>query len=139
MNKERISNKAMLKLPLEEKFMSVEFLETIKEQTNRLSSQEKRILADYLVQSVERADQSDLSLPAESKEEKRRLRNEWMKSEANSEKYGGLYVALDGDKLIATGKNYPEAARKAKEAGVKDAVVDIVHPPGYVGEIGGWE
>ena len=119
--------------------MSVEFLETIKEQTNRLSSQEKRILADYLVQSVERADQSDLGLPAESKEEKRRLRNEWMKSEANSEKYGGLYVALDGDKLIATGKNYPEAARKAKEAGVKDAVVDIVHPPGYVGEIGGWE
>ncbi len=139
MNKERISNKAMLKLPLEEKFMSVEFLETIKEQTNRLSSQEKRILADYLVQSVERADQSDLGLPAESKEEKRRLRNEWMKSEANSEKYGGLYVALDGDKLIATGKNYPEAARKAKEAGVKDAVVDIVHSPDYVGEIGGWE
>ena len=129
----------MLKLPLEEKFMSVEFLETIKEQTNRLSSQEKRILADYLVQSVERADQSDLGLPAESKEEKRRLRNEWMKSEANSEKYGGLYVALDGDKLIATGKNYPEAARKAKEAGVKDAVVDIVHSPDYVGEIGGWE
>jgi len=119
--------------------MSVEILEILKEQTRRLSPQEKRVLANYLVSSVEETGESDLGLSADNKEEKRRLRNEWMKSEANSEKYGGLYVALDGDKVIATGKNYPEAARKAKEAGVKDAVVDIVHPPGYGGEIGGWE
>ena len=119
--------------------MSVQILETIKEQTNQLSPQEKRVLVDYLIQNVERADESDLGLSAESKEEKRRLRNEWMKSEANSEKYGGLYVALDGDKVVATGKNYLEAVRNAREAGAADAVVDMVHPPGYVGEIGGWE
>lgn len=119
--------------------MSVEVLETIKEQANRLSPQEKRILANYLVESVEKSNQSDLGLSAEGKEEKRRLRNEWMKSEANREKYGGLYVALDGDKLIATGKNYPEAVRQARDAGAADAVVDIIHPLGYVGEMGGWE
>jgi len=119
--------------------MSVEVLETIKEQANRLSPQEKRVLADYLVQSVEKTGESDLGLSAESKEEKRRLRNEWMKSEANCEKYGGLYVALDGDKVIATGKNYPEAVRKAREAGVTDAVTDFVRPVGYVGEMGGWD
>lgn len=119
--------------------MSVEILETLKEQTNRLTPQEKRILANYLVDSAEISNESDLGLPAEAKEEKRRLRNEWMKSETNREKYGGLYVALDGNKVVATGKNYPEAVKAAHTAGVKDAVVDIVHPPNYVGEIGGWE
>ncbi len=119
--------------------MSVEVLETIKEQTNRLSPQEKRVLADYLVSSVEETGESDLGLSADNKEEKRRLRNEWMKSEANCEKYGGLYVALDGDKVIATGKNYPEAARKSRDAGAVNAVTDFVRPVGYVGEIGGFE
>ncbi len=119
--------------------MSVEVLETIKEQANRLSPQEKRILANYLVESVEKTGESDLGLSAESKEEKRRLRDKWMKSETNREKYGGLYVALDGDKLIAAGKNYPEAARRARDAGAVNAVVDIIHPLGYVGEMGGWE
>lgn len=61
-----------------------------------------------------------------------------MKSEANREEYGGLYVALDGDRLLGTGKNYSEAANWAKLAGVKDAFVDFLPPIGYIGEMGGW-
>lgn len=117
--------------------MSVEILEDLMEQTEKLSPQEKRVLARRLFESAERSSESDLGLSAESREEKRLLRDRWMK--ANREKYGGIYVALDGDKLVGTGKNYAEAVAKAKNAGIPDAVVDIVLPPDFVGEIGGFE
>lgn len=84
--------------------MSVEILENIKEQANRLSPQERRILADYLVKDAAQTGESDLGLADVGDGEKRRLRDEWMKSEANREKYGGLYVALDGGRLLGTGK-----------------------------------
>lgn len=120
--------------------MSVEVLENLKSQAEeKLSPRERRLLAQHLVESAERAEGIDLGFSAESREEKRRLRNEWMKSEANRKQYGGFYVALDGDKVVATGKNYPEATRAAKDAGIEDFVVDVVLPPEYVGEIGGWE
>ncbi len=117
--------------------MPTEILESLKNQANLLSVPEKRQLADYLVSGIEENVEEDLGLPDVGKEEKRRLRDEWMK--ANREKYGGLYVALDGDRLLGTGKNFPEAARWAKLAGVTDAFIDIVLPPDYVGEIGGWD
>lgn len=116
--------------------MSVETLENLMEQTKKLSPQEKRQLANHLVESADQTNGNDLGLTAESKEEKRQLRDKWMK--ANRKKYGGLYVALDGNKLLGTGKNYPEAAEYAKKAGVRDAFVDFLPPVGYVGEMGGW-
>lgn len=118
--------------------MSVEILEKIKEQTNRLSPQEKRVLANYLIESTGGAGETDFGLKSDVEAEKRRLRDEWMRSETNREKHGGLYVALDGDELLGTGKNYPEAARAAKDAGVKDAFIDFLPPIGYAGEMGGW-
>ena len=72
-------------------------------------------------------------------QEKRRLRNEWMKSEKNRKQYGGQYVALDGDKVVATGRNCQEAVRKAREVGVPEAIVDMVHSSDYIGETGAWE
>jgi hypothetical protein len=126
------------KIFAEEQDMSVGILETIKEQTKKLSPQEKKLLVDFLIQNGEISGQSDLGLRGENKEEKRRLRDQWMRSEENRQKYGGLYAALDGDKLIATGKNYPETARKAEKSGAPEAVTDFVRPLGYVGEIGGW-
>ncbi len=118
--------------------MSVEILETIKEQTKALTPQERKILVDYLVNKGEETKETDLGLKGETEEEKRHLRDAWMKSDVNRQKYGGLYVALDGDKLLGTGKNYPEAARRAREANVRDAFIDFLPPPGYVGEMGGW-
>ena len=69
-------------------------------------------------------------------ESRRKQHLEWLK--ANRAQYGGQYVALDGDRLIATGKNYPEAAAAAQRAGIKRAFVTFVYPPDYVGETGGW-
>ena len=71
-----------------------------------------------------------------SSESKRQKQAEWIK--ANREKYGGQYVALDGDKLLGTGKNYGEAFEAARSAGVEDAFVDFIPPKDYVGEMGGW-
>jgi hypothetical protein len=117
--------------------MSDKILEKIIKQTDNLTSDEKQDLYDHLIKSLEKTNDSDSGLSAEVKEEKRQLRDKWMKE--NREKYGGLYVALDGDKLVGTGKNYPEAVEVAKKAGAENAVVDFVRPPDYVGEIGGFE
>lgn len=121
--------------------MSVNVLENLKEQTEQLTPREKQELAEFLQESAKKASEAvdsngqDLGLPADNKQEARRLRDKWMRE--NREKYGGLYVALDGDKLIGTGKNYPEAADLARKAGIKDAFVDFLPPIGYVGEMGG--
>ena len=116
--------------------MSGKILEKIIKQTEKLTLDEKQKLYDHLIKSLEETDDSDSDLSAELKEEKLQLRDKWMKE--NRGKYGGLYVALDGDKLVGTGKNYPEAVEAAKKAGAENAVVDFVHPPDYVGEIGGF-
>lgn len=116
--------------------MSVETLENLKEQTRKLTPQEKRLLAEHLVESVQDTRDSDLGLSAESQKEILKARDKWMRE--NREKYGGLYVALDGDKLLGTGKNYPEAAEIAKKAGVENAFIDFLPPIGYVSEMGGW-
>lgn len=47
-------------------------------------------------------------------------------------------MALDGDRLLGTGKNYPEAFEEAKRAGVKDPYIGFVYPANYEGYMGGW-
>ncbi len=49
---------------------------------------------------------------------------EWLA--ANRDHYDGKYVALSGDKLIAVGDDYKNAATKARELGVGDALVVFV-------------
>ncbi len=44
----------------------------------------------------------------------------------NRDKYDGKYVALNGDTLVAVGDGYKEAAAKARELGVKDALIVFV-------------
>lgn len=44
----------------------------------------------------------------------------------NRDKYDGKYVALNGDTLVAVGDGYKEAAAKAREFGVKDALIVFV-------------
>ncbi len=113
--------------------MSVGTLEIIKKQAVELTLQEKSALADFLLEEVESERREKISA-AELKREKRR---QWIN--LNRQKYGGMYVALDGDELLGTGANYAEAFEAARNAGVKDAFVDFIAPPDYVGEIGGFE
>lgn len=118
--------------------MSVQMLETIKQQIASLSEQEQAALADYLQQQTQQKPPCTNGIYTAQPivEDKRRLRAEWLK--VHGEEYAGQYVALDGDHLLGAGKNFPEAAAAARRAGVSDAYVDYVYPPDYEGRMGGW-
>ncbi len=90
--------------------MSVELLDSIKNQARNLSPQEKAQLADYLLRETKT--EKDLGLVGDNDEKTRALRMKWLK--ANREKYAGQYVALDGDKLVGRGKTISEAHEQAK-------------------------
>lgn len=62
---------------------------------------------------------------------------EWIKS--HRQDYGGLFVALRGDVLIASGKRYGDVLRAAREKGIKDAFIGDVLPLDYEGSLGGWD
>ena len=55
----------------------------------------------------------------------------------NRDEYDGLWVALDGDRLLASGEMLKDVAEKAEKLGIKDALMVHVqgsqHPP----EMGG--
>jgi hypothetical protein len=115
--------------------MSVQSLDTLKQQSASLTVQEKIEFAEYLLQQARQSPPpSDLSNTGD--DDKRRQRRDWFA--AHRETYAGQYVALDGDRLVGSGKSYTEAAAAARRAGVKDAYIDYVHPPEGVGFVGGW-
>lgn len=114
--------------------MSVETLDALKQRTGALSAGEKRVLAAYL---LEKAGPKRPKQRSSTGEAKRRKREAWIK--ANRGRYGGLYVALDGERLLGTGKTYPEAYEAARDAGSSNAFVDFIPPADYVGEAGGWD
>jgi hypothetical protein len=88
--------------------MSVELLESIKQQGANLSAQEKRELGQYFSELAEQEKNiADL---------KRRQVIEWL--QAHREEYAGSYVALDGDRLIGQGKTMLEACEQAHRRGV---------------------
>lgn len=74
---------------------------------------------------------------AEQIEAKRQKSIAWIKS--HQKEYGGMYVALDGDQLIATGEKHGDAFKLAVQAGYKKPFVGLVYPADYVGFWGGWE
>lgn len=52
--------------------------------------------------------------------------DQWLRE--NSEKYQGQYVALHGNRLIASGNGYREISRKARNAGFPDALLTYIEP-----------
>ena len=69
-------------------------------------------------------------------EQIRQRRLEWLK--AHREEYGGQYVALDGDQLLAVGPNYRIAKEKSLAAGKANAFVTYLSRPDEAAEMGGW-
>lgn len=53
--------------------------------------------------------------------------DEWL--HAHQSEYAGQYVALDGNRLVAQGNSFSEAATAARAAGVQDALVVFVESP----------
>jgi Family of unknown function (DUF5678) len=58
--------------------------------------------------------------------------------EDNGEKYSGQWVALDGDRLIASGPTAQEVYSKAKAEGVAIPFVELVTEREHVPFTGGW-
>lgn len=116
--------------------MSVEVLDTLKQQAKVLSAKEKFVLANYLLAQAEQDKKTESQNGTIMDEDVRRRRMEWLK--ANRENYGGQYVILDGNKLLGVAKNYPEGKQIAVKAGVPDAFVDYLSKPDEEGFIGGW-
>jgi|ERR1051325_9065732 hypothetical protein len=56
----------------------------------------------------------------------------------NRQKYAGQWVALDGDRLIATGATAKEVYSKAKAEGVEIPFVELVTAQEPVPFTGGW-
>jgi len=56
----------------------------------------------------------------------------------NQEKYSGQWVALDGDRLIASGPTANEVYSKAKAEGVQIPFVELVTERESVPFTGGW-
>lgn len=117
--------------------MSAATVQTIKQQLALLSPQEQEEIEQFLAAQKQRDALSNKQPQATpDKETKRQLRAAWLAK--HRETYGGLYVALDGDRLLGTGRTYPEAFDAAKQAGVKDAYVGFIYPVNYEGSMGGW-
>ena len=118
----------------------MELVETIKQQISTLNKQQQAELSQFLQEQAKQdtaggASLRSLPVDSEAAEKRRRQHTEWMVS--HREEYGGMYVALDGDRLLGTGRNYPEAAAAARQAGVSNAYVEFVLPPDYEGYMGG--
>jgi hypothetical protein len=100
---------------------------------------------DEYLRSLLPTDEKELALKgdeqseesAEEREAKRQKSIAWIKS--HREEYGGLYVALDGDKLIGTGEKYGDALKLALQAGYKNAFIGDVLPLDYEGYMGGFD
>ena len=56
----------------------------------------------------------------------------------NREKYSGQWVALDGDRLMASAPTAKEAYSKAKAEGIEIPFVELVTDPEPVPSTGGW-
>lgn len=82
---------------------------------------------------IERAPNLQSPTPTD---ETRARRAAWLK--ANREQYGGQYVALDGEELVASGRTLREAREAARATGKPDAFVTYLPKPDEVTEMGGW-
>ena len=116
--------------------MQVGTLEIIKQQIVMLSRQELTELSRFV--SARQQSETPFNVEPTVKKEivalKRQQQTEWMKS--HRQEYGGSYVALDGDRLLGTGRNYSEAAAAARQAGQPNAFIDVVLPLDYEGYLG---
>lgn len=116
--------------------MSSYQLDELKQQVTDLTAAEMRQLASYLLGKAEEIDQTPPSpISPLQPEHKRELVMQWLK--AHRSEYGGKYVALDGDRLLAVGATYREVVEAAQQSGVINPFIDYVSPPDGVG-FGGW-
>ena len=114
-------------------------LEQIIDEARSLSPAQKRKLRQALDIELGQAQAQGRpeSTHTENGDDKTRGRRlKWLKS--HREEYGGQYVAIDGDRLIAVGPNFRVAREKALAAGKTNAFVTYLSKPDEIAEMGGW-
>jgi hypothetical protein len=114
-------------------------LEQIIDEARSLSPAEQLKLRQILDLELQQAKSHDRFPPTHAEngdDETRERRLEWLKS--HRVEYGGQYVALDGDQLLAVGPNYRIAREKALAAGRPNALVTYLSKPDEIAEMGGW-
>ena len=116
-------------------------LEQIINEARLLSPSEKQQLRDELELELERDQVKDQILTTQNgnrdDEQVRARRLEWLKT--HREEYGGQYVALDRDMLLAVGPTFRAAREKALAAGKPGAFVTYLSKPDEIAEMGNWE
>lgn len=127
-------------------------LEQVKPETIALleaNAKRNGLAVDDYLRSLLPADENELALKADAderidpqesaaeREVKRQKSIAWIK--AHRQEYGGFFVALDGDQLIATGKKHLDVRKAAIQKGFQQAFIGDVLPLGYEGFCGGWE
>ena len=103
-------------------------LDKLLAQAQTLSPRERRQLAESL---------KDVNGSAKPSEE-HFLEMRWLSEPTNREKYGGQWVALRGEKLLANGPVAREVYAAARAAGMEIPFVEMVDAPDARPFIAGW-
>jgi hypothetical protein len=114
-------------------------LEEIIREARSLSPVERQKLRQALDQELEQTLRDSVQLPQRNNGEDdaiRKRRLEWLKS--HRQEYGGQYVALDNDRLLAVGSSYHIAREQALAAGKPNAFITYLPKPDEIAEMGGW-
>jgi len=99
--------------------MSTTSFDLLKQQASSLTSREKFMLANYLLEQARQDERQDSSAAPRANAEaddERRQHLEWLK--AHREEYAGQYVALYGDRLVGRGQTLRGAREQARQNGV---------------------
>jgi hypothetical protein len=118
--------------------MATELLHDLMARSSELTREEKQRLARYLSEQAKSGNGDDDNIsPLVSRTDPRKgqLSVAWLK--AHADEYAGQHVALDGDKLVGSGRTMRDAHTAAKQNGYPQAL--LVHVPTREGGTwGGW-
>ncbi len=107
-------------------------LTEVKQAIETLPREERKEIFDWLNAEENSKREKQKQLQADIKRYKKT--DKWLAE--NREKYMNQWVCLDGDKLIAHGKDALEVDRQAKEAGIKAPFLEHIVEEKY--PFGGW-
>lgn len=122
--------------------MSSSLLDRMTEEANALTEQERRILAERLLKNEQvdskKIEPNDVPFEGRGNSDEvvyRKREYQWLRE--HRDEYAGEHLALQGDQLIAHGKNLRQVIKEAKEAGAKAPFFVYIEAPDEL-PLGGW-
>lgn len=112
---------------------NLENLSRIKQQIILLDDEQKKYLAEFLADELQKTQKIQHLSTLSDQERTQQL--EWLK--ANRERFAGKYVALDGICPVGEGKTFREARENALKNGSVDPFVTFVYSEQDI-PFGGW-